>query len=175
MKYICYLICFFANGLSAQSATLTEWLEKWDNSRAYTLELLDRIPEDSLGYSPTPGQMTIRQQLQHLTGNLYGLTRRFIGYQPADHDQDTINLSLKDPKLDKAALSAAITAGYAYVAAALVSYPEIELAEKVDFFAGPKSRRQVFWVMQDHATHHRAQVIVYARLLGIEPPQYRGW
>lgn len=153
----------------------TEWQEKWDNSKAYTLELLESIPEDSLDYAPTPDQMSVRAQFQHMAGNMYGLSRRFIGYQPDGHDQDAINAMLKDTTLNKAGLATALEMGYAYVSAALASYSETEFEEEVDFFAGPKSRRQVFWVLQDHATHHRAQLIVYARLLGIEPPRYRGW
>ena len=175
MKYLCYLACIFVGTLSAQTMGQTEWQEKWDNSRDYSLELLESIPEDSLDFSPTPDQMTIREQFQHLAGNMYGLSRRFIGYQPNDHDQDAVNAILKDAKLDKASLAEAVTNGYAYASAAMASYTEKEFEEEVSFFAGPKSRRQVFWVLQDHATHHRAQVIVYARLLKIKPPRYRGW
>jgi uncharacterized damage-inducible protein DinB len=153
----------------------TEWQEKWDNSKAYTLELLASIPGDSLDFAATADQMSIRAQFQHIAGNMYSLSRRFIGYQPIGHDQDTINARLKNEKLDKAGLTAALTDSYAYASAAMASYTEEEFEEEVDFFAGPKSRRQVFWVLQDHATHHRAQLIVYARLLGMKPPRYRGW
>lgn len=175
MKYICYLACLFAGSLSAQATPQAEWQEKWDNSRNYSLELLESIPEDSLDYAPTPDQMTIRQQFQHLASNMYGLNQRFIGYAPDDHNQDAVNVLLKDEKLSKDSLVIVVTNGYAYASAAMASFTEAEVEEEVDFFAGPKSRRQIFWVLQDHATHHRAQLIVYARLLGIKPPRYRGW
>ncbi len=29
--------------------------------------------------------------------------------------------------------------------------------------------------MQDHQTHHRAQLLNYLRLNGIKPPAYIGW
>ncbi|MEM9260816.1 MAG: DinB family protein, partial [Bacteroidota bacterium] len=44
-----------------------------------------------------------------------------------------------------------------------------------NFFAGPKSKRVIVYLLQDHATHHRSQLLVYLRLLGHQPPRYRGW
>ena len=51
----------------------------------------------------------------------------------------------------------------------------IEELSKVDFFAGPKTRSQIIQLVDDHHTHHRAQLIIYLRLLGIKPPRYVGW
>ncbi|NJL74904.1 MAG: hypothetical protein HC892_07620 [Saprospiraceae bacterium] len=30
-------------------------------------------------------------------------------------------------------------------------------------------------LMNDHLTHHRAQMIVYLRLKDVQPPKYVGW
>jgi len=50
-----------------------------------------------------------------------------------------------------------------------------QLDEKVKFFAGPMTRRQILILMHDHQTHHLGQLIVYLRLKGIKPPDYIGW
>ena len=42
--------------------------------------------------------------------------------------------------------------------------------------AGNKLNKiQLLNLIQDHQTHHRAQLLVYARLNGIKPPPYKGW
>jgi uncharacterized damage-inducible protein DinB len=50
-----------------------------------------------------------------------------------------------------------------------------QMDEKVKFFAGPITRRQILILMHDHQTHHLGQLIVYLRLKGIKPPDYIGW
>jgi len=50
-----------------------------------------------------------------------------------------------------------------------------ELDEQVEWFSGPISKRRIGLLIFDHATHHRAQAIMYLRMKGIEPPRYVGW
>ena len=50
-----------------------------------------------------------------------------------------------------------------------------QLEEKVEFFAGPMNKRQILTLLNDHQTHHCGQLIVYLRLKGVKPPDYRGW
>lgn len=52
---------------------------------------------------------------------------------------------------------------------------ETDLTTKVDFFARPKTKLQILNLMQDHVTHHRAQILVYLNLNEIKPPKYVGW
>ena len=58
---------------------------------------------------------------------------------------------------------------------AVKNLPEATLNDQVDFLAGPKSKRQILTLMNDHMTHHRGQLLVYLRLREIAPPRYRGW
>ncbi|HEA31501.1 MAG TPA: hypothetical protein ENH91_16165 [Leeuwenhoekiella sp.] len=51
---------------------------------------------------------------------------------------------------------------------------ESALAEKVDFFAGEKSKLQILNLMQDHVTHHRGQLVVYLNLKEINSLGYLG-
>ena len=59
--------------------------------------------------------------------------------------------------------------------AALENLDATTLNDEVDFFAGPMSRRRIVFLLNDHLTHHRGQIIVYARMKGVKPPSYRGW
>ena len=60
-------------------------------------------------------------------------------------------------------------------ALAIAQLPASALEEEVKFFAGPMNKRQIVALLHDHMTHHRGQLMVYLRLKGIKPPQYRGW
>ncbi len=154
----------------------TEWLEKWNNSKAYTMEALTSIPDDKLTFRPTENQMSVQEQIQHISGNVYGLSRRFLGYQPKDFNEDALREKLSAETLTRKELTNLLSDAYAFGEAAIKSLPEDRWDEEVsNFFAGPKSRRVIIYLLQDHATHHRAQVLIYMRLLGLTPPRYRGW
>jgi uncharacterized damage-inducible protein DinB len=37
------------------------------------------------------------------------------------------------------------------------------------------NKLQIINLINDHQTHHRAQLLVYLRLKGVKPPEYVGW
>ncbi|TXF88165.1 hypothetical protein FUA23_16115 [Neolewinella aurantiaca] len=154
----------------------SEWLEKWSNSKAYTMEALATIPDDKLSYRPTENQMSVQEQIQHIAGNIYGLSRRFLDHQPPGFDEEKLGAKLSAQTLNRKELTNLLSDAYAFGAAAVQNLPEERWNEPVsNFFAGPKSRRVVIYLLQDHATHHRAQLLIYMRLLELTPPRYRGW
>ena len=169
-----------SQGISAQHekdfSARTEWLEKWNNSKAYTMEALTSIPDDKLTFRPTENQMSVQEQIQHISGNVYGLSRRFLDYQPEDFDEDALREKLSAETLTRKQLTNLLNDAYTFGEEAIKNLPEERWDEEVsNFFAGPKSRRVIIYLLQDHATHHRAQVLIYMRLMGLTPPRYRGW
>ena len=152
----------------------SEWLDKWAGSLEYTLETLAAVEEADLDYRPTPGQMSLREQFQHLATNVYFLTSRFI------HQPDNFDLAEARKRMatdaDKAQLRTTITDAFAFGDAAGRSLSTAGWSSPaVGFWAGEKTKRVIFNLLQDHATHHRAQTLVYLRLLDRKPPAYRGW
>lgn len=190
MQYPIFLCGFLglASGLFAQNTALpngmapaqdahieAEWQEKWNNSLVYTLALLNEVPEEQLHFRPTADQMSIQQQLQHMAGNMFSLSRRYLEQAISADSLLRLESRLKIESTTKGDLVRLLEESYAFAADAVAALDAQQLAESVDFFAGPKTRRQIIWVLQDHATHHRGQLIVYARLLGIAPPRYVAW
>jgi len=182
IKFVLLLLLILPAGsrIDAQEAddfpARTEWLEKWENSRKYTLEALQLIPDSSLMFRPTADQMSIQEQIQHIAGNVFGLSRRFLDYAPNGFDQEALHEKLSSDSLSREVLIDLLTDAYAFGAAAVTHLPAERWEEEApDFFAGAKSRRVIVYLLQDHATHHRAQVLIYMRLLGLKPPRYRGW
>lgn len=175
-----FLLCTLSLNVAAQDnkefSARSEWLEKWDNSKAYTMEALTSIPDDKLTFRPTVNQMSAQEQVQHIAGNIYGLSRRFLDYQPDSFDEEALSKILSAEILNRKELTNLLSDAYAFGAAAVKNLPEERWNEEVsNFFAGPKSRRVIIYLLQDHATHHRAQVLIYMRLMGLIPPRYRGW
>lgn len=154
--------------MHAQNAFLAEASEKWENAMAYTLELAEAMPAEHYDYRPTEEQMTFQEQLLHMAGNVAWLTHDYLGGPKTEIDRKMTGAS-------KAEVITVLRTALMHAQQALQQLPAEQLNERVDFFAGPMSKRKIVLLLHDHLTHHRGQAIVYARLQGITPPRYRGW
>lgn len=154
--------------LSAQSDFLAETTEKWDNATAYTVELAESMPAEYYTYRPTAEQMSFQQQLLHIASNISWLTHTYLGGDRLEIDREMTGAT-------KAEVIVVLETAMANAKAALSVLPAEQLDQEVAFFAGPMSKRKVILLLHDHLTHHRGQLIVYARLKGVKPPKYRGW
>lgn len=169
MKKI-FFILFGLIHLNAMSQNLfiDTFLEKWGNSKIYLIQLAEAMPESQYAYKPTEKQKTFAEQLIHIKGNIDWLSNTYFGDGSLQKEQ-TNTTPTKKQLID--ALKTSFD-----VSASLIANLETEkLAEKVDFFAGRKTKMQIMNLLQDHVTHHRGQLIVYLKLNQIEPPQYSGW
>ena len=163
------LLSFLATGLFAQTNTFqADFLEKWQNSRDYTLKFAHAMPAEYYSYKPTEEQMTFGKQLVHIAGNMLWLGHAYLGADEIDVDMD-------HPPVKKEAVIQLLERSFAYAETAVRNMDMSTLDEIVDFPADPLSRRQVMMLLSDHVTHHRGQLVVYLRLKGIEPPPYVGW
>jgi uncharacterized damage-inducible protein DinB len=163
--FLCILIC--GTHLIAQQETPKgAFLEKWENSKNYLLEVIKAMPEEDFGFKPTDRQMSFEEQLLHIQKNIEWLTNKYFQEKDAP-------VTATDGT--KEALIKSLTQSFENTSEVVTSTTEEELAETVSFFAGPKSRLQILNLLQDHLTHHRGQLIVYLNLKGIEPPSYVGW
>lgn len=168
MKFILPIFFLLANPLWGQSNLIAEHLEKWGNAQAYTLEVIELIPDSALNYHPTVDQMTAEGQILHLLKNMNWLVGSYLQGTETVFDFNSSGNS-------RAQLISLAKTIFRNANKALEQMPFESWGEKVDFFAGPKTRSQIIQLVDDHHTHHRAQLIVYLRLIGIQPPRYVGW
>ncbi len=151
-----------------QSTPKVAFLEKWENSKNYLLEIIALMPEEHFTFKPTEREMSFQEQLIHIKGNMdwlsttYFTTEKFIR---ADSEST----------YSKEAITALLRQAFEQTADKVNSATDASLTDVVDFFAGPKSKLQILNLLQDHVSHHRGQLIVYLNLKGIEPPRYIGW
>lgn len=115
--------------------------------------------------------MSFREQLIHISQNLYWLSSSYIAESPNPFH------STKDQllKLGKDSIISLMKNAYDY-AISSISNMEIKTLPKEFTFSGEHLNKYQFLnLIEDHQTHHRGQLIVYLRLNGIKPPEYTGW
>jgi uncharacterized damage-inducible protein DinB len=167
--YIAFLTFFFCSIANAQQDTpLTAFLEKWENSKNYLVEMAELMPEDKYSYKPTDRQDTFQELLVHIKQNMDWLSTTYFS---KDKKMDL----KKEKYTTKAAVITAITEAFDNTSAIIKKATPEELKEVVQFFAGPKTKLQILNLLQDHVTHHRGQLAVYLNLNDIKPPRYVGW
>lgn len=166
------MMAFLMIGLSglysAQAqTTMEEFLAKWDNSKAFTLEVLEKMPDNLLDYRPHESAMSFKEQVTHVAGSVGGLAQGFmLGAEPR------FKMDAKPQTREE--LKQYINDCYDYGKETISKLTEAQLAEKIDTFAGKVTRRQMLGLIDDHATHHRGAAVSYIRSNGIEPPAFRG-
>lgn len=163
-----FLILATLTQLSAQSSFIEDYKLKWKNVTEYTLEFAHVMPEDYYSYTPTKVEMTYREQLKHVAGNMLWLCSSFLKGKPTQIDP----LKTGDSKKE---ISAMLARSFAYANETISALTEKDLNENVDFIAGTMTRRRILFLLSDHVTHHRGQLVVYLRMKNVEPPSYRGW
>lgn len=168
MKTILPLITIiFAMSISnAQDTPISAFLEKWNNSETYLLQVAEAMPADNYNYKATEREMTFAEQLLHICNNINWLSNTYFNGQ---------KLEKLEGITDKQQIGTLIKDAFTNARKAVTATKPEQLRETVDFFAGSKTRLQILNLLQDHVTHHRAQLIVYLNLNGIEPPRYTGW
>ena len=163
------LIILFINPLQSQDFVIPTFLEKWENSKSYLVAVAEAMPSEKYDFKPTERQKSFQDQLLHIKSNMDWLSSTYFGRQMSDKG------SGNNSKLTKEETIKLLVNAFDGVSAILKNLPPEALSEKVEFFAGEKTKLQILNLLQDHVTHHRGQLIVYLNLNNIEPPTYVGW
>jgi uncharacterized damage-inducible protein DinB len=160
--------------------TIRAFYPYWDlQYRPYLLEAVGRFPAAQLDYKPRPEMMTARQVILHIAETEHGWVHAAIdGHReeewvvaaadPADGWRTTIDAP------DRSALRALLDRWHEPTQR-WFERPAEDLARVIDrrFKDGLQLSYTVHWILdhvQEHEIHHRAQLNLYLRLLGIEPP-----
>lgn len=161
------LFLFITQFSATAQTTMEEFMMKWENSKQFTLAVVDKMPGDLQSFKPHESAMSFNQQIVHLSSTIAGISKRFLAGEDPSFD-------LAPKPANKEELKAYVTACYDYGAATFSNLSEAQLAEKVEIFGNDASRRQILRLLDDHCTHHRGAAISYIRANGIEPPRFNG-
>jgi len=164
-KFIGFIMLLMITSVSAQKNVKEAFLEKWENSKNYLIEMAELMPEEHYNFKPTKRQRSFIEQLAHIKQNMDWLSNSYFN-----------GPKLKKSKAKtKAEIITELKASFNNVYNVINSTSPRSFDEKVDFFAGEKTKLQMLNLLQDHVTHHRGQIIVYLNLKDVEPPRFVGW
>lgn len=175
MRFLTFILIFSLtlnlNGKAQKidSLFISSAISKLKHSKEYTMKVADLMPETNYAFKPTSTEMSFGEQLIHLSDNMGWLCSSYLS-----NSQSPITKSdLQGVKKQEVMLILSKT--YDFALNVLQHFDPARLSDTVSFFAGPMSKLQIINLLNDHQTHHRAQLLVYLRLNGIKPPDYVGW
>jgi uncharacterized damage-inducible protein DinB len=167
-KIVCFSFLFLGTSIcSFAQLSMNEFLDKWNKSESFTLEVVEMMPEGLLDYRPHPTAMTFSEQISHLSLTMLRLSKGFLNGEEPNFDTQIIPTT-------KQGLMDYVKNCYAYSRSSVKALSQSQLEEQLDSFVGRVNRRQIIALMDDHTTHHRGAAVSYLRANGIEPPRYRG-
>jgi len=146
--------------------------------RKNTIAIAEDIPEAQYDYRPTPDSRSVRETLLHMASmTLFDLhiheEQRRTSMEGFDFRQYFAGLPTSEKcSLPKAEILAVLRDGGEHWCDWVEKLPE---AQAVEFVArggagpGDKSRFEMLIGSKEHEIHHRAQLMVIERLLGIVP------
>lgn len=165
-------LCSAFHSVGAQpveSVFLEAAYKKLLSSKAYTLAVAGLMPAADYSFRPSTAELAFGEQLLHLSKNLRWLSSQYL----KDGQKDPMINSFDG--IHKDSILKVLNRSYDYALKCMKDFPSQQLADSVEFFAGPMTKLQIINLINDHQTHHRGQLIVYLRVKGIAPPPYQGW
>lgn len=149
--------------------------DSWRTVRKNTVQIAEDIPADQYGYQATPETMTVAQTLAHLASYPHWValvhfverktevTGADFGRYIAEGNAIAAALTTKDAIVDS------LIANGESFALQLEAMTDAQLDELVALPGSSKSRFEMLLGVKEHEMHHRAQLMVIERLLGIVP------
>ena len=138
----------------------------WKTAATYTLAIADQMPAENYGFKPVPEEMSFGKQLVHIAqANAY-----FFGTLTGDKFTEA---PPKDNELTKENVTKYVHDSFDWTTAELAKITPEEMQKAYPLEGQQMSGHEVLMLAWDHTTHHRGQLIVYLRLKGIKPTDYK--
>lgn len=168
--------------LSAAShpGTIEAYYPFWDPQyRPYLIQAINAFPPDRLDFKPRPEMFTAHQMILHIAEAERGWIHNVVEggtYEewvaPADDPAQGWKATYHAP--DQAALLTLLEEWHKPTQR-WFQQPASELSRVITMRSpdGTERRATLHWILdhvQEHEIHHRAQLNLYLRLMGIEPP-----
>ncbi len=162
-------------GIDVQNYGAKQMAESWRTVRKNTVQLAEDIPADQYDFRATAETMSVASMLAHIaTGPYWAEQVHFVEQKTELAMPDfhrlfgaagamAAELKTKDQIVD------ALIAGGESFALHLDAITDEQLDEPVVLPHGSKSRMEMLLGVKEHEMHHRAQLMVVQRLLGIVP------
>ncbi len=152
-------------------AFIEEIVEEVRHSRAYTIDFAMAMPEEKYSFRPVPEVRSFGQQMVHIAEANGSIMEWHV--EGKKNPSWPYSGDGKERVTSKADVIVQLNASYDYIQKGLSQMTDERLQDLLQTEAGELSRHWGLHLILDHATHHRGQIVVYLRLNGIRPPEYR--
>lgn len=157
----------------------SEMAESFRTVRKNTIQVAQDIPEDKYGFRAAEGVMTVAEMLAHLASSTHWADQLHFVEQKTAVSMDDFSRYMADSKAlsgslkTKADIIGALESRGRDFAARIEAMTEANLAERVTFPSPvqppSKSRFEMLLSVKEHEMHHRGQLMLIERILGIVP------
>ncbi|GHU57853.1 hypothetical protein FACS189444_0610 [Spirochaetia bacterium] len=165
------LVPFFCEAQN-NNALIQAHINKFINSEKYTLEVASEMPDSLYNFRPVSTEMSFKQQLIHLGKNIIWLCTKYLNEQP---NLPSFSNNLVAEEMNKDQTINFVKKAYEYGITSFKHLDTASLMKKFDWSGTQLNKIQFLNLIEDHQTHHRAELLVYLRLNNIKPPEYIGW
>ena len=152
-----------------------ELAEGFRTVRRNTIQVAEDIPEDKYSYRAAPDTMSVGEMLAHLAATPHWAEQCFFVENKTTVSMEDFGrwmgeLNAKSKTLtSKANIVAALKANGDAFAARLESMSEAQLAQPITAPNATKSTFEMLLGIKEHEMHHRAQLFLIERMVGIVP------
>jgi uncharacterized damage-inducible protein DinB len=152
-----------------------ELAESWRTVRKNTIQVAEDVPEDQYGYRAAPDTMSIGEQLAHLACTPHWCEQLMFVEKKSSVSMEDFGKWMGEIGTQaaglttKAAILDALKSNGERFARSLESTTESQLAEPVVAPNATKSRFEMLLGVKEHEMHHRAQLFLLERMIGIVP------
>jgi len=147
----------------------------WRTVRKNTIQIAEEIPADQYDFQVTPDTMSVTRMLAHLATYTNWVAQvHFVDKKTEVTGPDfgkyigEANAAAGALTTKEAIVNALIASGESF-ALHLEAMSDAQLDELVGLPGGKKSRFEMLLGVKEHEMHHRAQLMVIQRLVGIVP------
>ena len=152
-----------------------EMAESWRTVRKNTVQAAEDIPEDNYSFRAAAETMSVAELLAHLASAPHWARQcHFVDKKMAVTSDDFGKWMEEIGKASsalttKSAIIDALRADGEAFAKGLAAMTDAQLGEKVALPMGDKTRFEMLIGVKEHEMHHRAQLFLIERMLGIVP------
>ena len=155
----------FADESSSMVPTLKN---VWKQAKEYTMEFAEAMPDEKYVFKPTDEVYSFAEQLLHLAGGNFWFFATIKGEKSSKPEE-----AFKSEGKTKNDVINLVKESFAFGDAIVDGLTDKILHEEVAMGKNKLIVWKLLMFCVDHITHHRGQMVVYLRLNGIKPPQYR--
>lgn len=149
--------------------------ESWRTVRKNTIQVAEEIPADQYDFKGAPDTMSVKELLAHLATAPHWAQAIHVTEKKTAVTMEDFGGYLKDATTASAALTSkdaiigALRAHGETFATQLEGMSDAYLGERVELPMGSKTRFEMLLSVKEHEMHHRAQLFLIQRMIGIVP------